>query len=58
MKRGAILSFAVSPTIAVIPDMNGTQALLFNSKRVAIVRPDGELSFVYPNMQSLVEDQL
>lgn len=58
MRNGAILSFAVSPTIAVIPDMNNSQAVLFNTTRVAVVRPDGELVFTFPSIQPLVEDQL
>jgi hypothetical protein len=58
MRRGEVLSFAVSPTIAVIPDVENCQAVLFNTTRVAIVRPDGDLMFTFPSIQPLVEDQL
>lgn len=58
MRRGEVLSFAVNPNIAVIPEVDNQQAVLFNNNRVAIVRPDGELSFTFPPMETLVQDQL
>lgn len=58
MKRGEILSFAINPTLAVIPETDNRQSILFKDTRVAIVQPSGDLTFTFPSMQALVEDQL
>ncbi len=57
MRRGELLSFCVSPNIAVIPDTKGRQSILFNTARVAMVEADGEVKFT-TNKQPFIEEQL
>lgn len=45
MRRGDLFSFAVSPTIAVIPEVDDHQAIYLNTNRAAVVTPDGEVVY-------------
>lgn len=57
MRKGELFSFAVSPTIAVIPDVYEQQALYCNTNKIGVVKPDGTIvcdKTVFP----FIEDQL
>lgn len=56
MERGDIFSFAVSATIAVIPAAGGKRDILFNTRKVAEVSKDGEVSCINPMVETLIQD--
>lgn len=56
MARGEILSFAVSPTIAVLPHDEGSFAVMFKEKVAGYVSPDGNMSLVIPELNSYMEN--
>jgi hypothetical protein len=59
MRAGELLSFAVSATIAVIPEVDDCQTIMFNTTPVAKVLPTGEVVFTSnKNVQPFIEEQL
>lgn len=56
MARGEILSFAVSPTVAVLPNDEDSFAVMFKEKVAGHVSPDGNMSLVIPELNSYMEN--
>lgn len=56
MARGEILSFAVSPTIAVLPNDADSFAVMFKEKVAGYVTPDGNMSLVIPELNAYMEN--
>jgi hypothetical protein len=57
MRSGELFSFAISPTLAVIPEVDDQQALYCNTNKIGIVKPNGDIvcdKTVFP----FIEDQL
>lgn len=59
MLDGKIMSFAASPTIAVVPSGNGDSLIIkMCSKDIGTVSPEGELSITAPFAQNYLEGTL
>lgn len=57
MLDGKIMSFAASPTIAVVPDHSGEGLIVrMCSKEIGTVSPDGVLSITAPFAQNYIEE--
>lgn len=56
MRQGELFSFAASPIIAVLPDVNGKQAVYFNTTHAATVSPEGEIECGSPAIMSLIKE--
>lgn len=55
MRNKEILSFAVSPTIAVIPSTNDEYTIMFKRKQGGIIRADNSLAFNIPELALYME---
>lgn len=51
-----ILSFAVSPTIAVLPIGEDKMAVMFKQKRAGTIMPDDSMSLIIPELNSYMEN--
>lgn len=58
MKSGELFSFCVSPNLAVIPEVNDQQALLFNTTRVGTVTKKGAVRVEVPQVETLIQDSI
>ena len=56
LRSGKVISFCVSPTIAVIPDAEEKQAIYFNTNKVGEINPDDSIKCYSPVVQLMVED--
>jgi hypothetical protein len=56
MRDGELLSFAVSPTVAVVPGEEGKLDVYFRQSKAGVVAPDGTVSFDIPLLAEYVGD--
>lgn len=57
MAEGEILSFAASPTVAILPTEDENQfAVMFKQKQAGVVSPDGRMSLVIPELSTYMEN--
>jgi hypothetical protein len=56
MREGEIVSFAASPTIAVVPDIDGKLSVMFKTKKAGTIMPDGSMTFLIPDFTSYMEN--
>ena len=54
MRAGELVSFAVSPTIAVMPDVDNTMAIYFRQAKAGMVRADDSVVFDVPLLSTYV----
>lgn len=57
MRKGELYSFAVSPNIAVIPDVDDTMALFFNTAKVGIVNKNNQVECKIPAVITMAEER-
>lgn len=58
MRNGELFSFCVNPNLAVIPDVNDQQALLFNTTKVGVVKKNGDVVCDIPQVHKLIKDSI
>lgn len=58
MKAGELFSFAASSNLAVIPAVDDSFALYFNTNRVGTIGADGSLSCTVPMISNMIKEQL
>lgn len=58
MRNGDLFSFSVNCNLAVIPDVDDQQALLFNTTNVGIVKSNGEVVCDIPQVHKLIQDSI
>lgn len=56
MRKGDLFSFAASPTVAVIPGLNDTQSIYFNTNKVGEISAKGVISCASPAIEDIIKE--
>jgi hypothetical protein len=58
MNKGDLFSFCISPTLAIMPEVNNTKAIFFKTHKVGIVEEDGSINCKIPIVCKTLENTL